>query len=243
MNEEVHIRGRLLVTGDTHGEQARLVYLARWMQTGDVLFEVGDFGFLFGNDKSEEGFLNDVQNFLEDKEAYIVFVDGNHENHSALNALPVENWCGAKVHKLRSRIIHVLRGEILHIKSKKIFCFGGAFSIDRAYRELNKSYWKEELPTDDDYRNGNKNLELCEFKVDYILTHTCPLSTVYFMNGRHDAVEELPLQNYLEWVRERTSYKTWYFGHWHIDQKFWKNQVALLYDVIDMESEKNIVDD
>jgi predicted phosphodiesterase len=242
MDKEVNQTGRLLVTGDTHGEQARLAYIARYMQKGDILFEAGDFGYLFCNDKDEAEFLNDVQNFLENKQAYIVFVDGNHEAHAALNALLVEEWCGARVHKLRERIIHVLRGEILHIRGRKIFCFGGAFSIDRAYRELNKSYWLEELPTDSDYENGNKNLESCGFQVDYILTHTCPLSTVFSLNGRHNSKEELPLQNYLEWVREKVTYDTWYFGHWHTDERLWKNQVALFYDVIDMESGKKILD-
>ena len=61
---------------------------------------------------------------------------------------------------------YVCRGEILKIfrseeqsEPIKIWCFGGAFSIDRQYRKLNESYWEEELPTDADYANSNKNLE------------------------------------------------------------------------------------
>ena len=73
---------------------------------------------------------------------------------------------------IRSRIIHVLRGEVLSLKGKRIFCFGGAFSIDRAYRTLNKSYWKEEVPSEEDYENGNKNLKACDYKEDYVITHT-----------------------------------------------------------------------
>lgn len=192
---------------------------------------------------SEERFLNDIQDSLEAKDAYIVFVDGNHENHAALNSLPVERWCSARVHRLRPRIIHLLKGEILNICGKKIFGFGGAFSIDRAYRELNRSYWQEELPEDGDYKNANENLERCEFQVDYILTHTCPLSTVYLLNKAYNAKEEVPLQNYLEYVRERTKYREWFFGHWHIDRRMLRKQFAVFYDIINMEAGESILDE
>lgn len=235
---EISKNGRLLVTGDTHGEQARLIYIERWLQNGDILFQLGDFGYLFKNSRSEEAFLNDIQNLLEMKDAYIVFVDGNHECHPALNSLTVEMWCGASVHRLRSRIIHLLRGEILNIRGKKIFGFGGAFSIDWVYRELNRSYWDEELPGNNDYKNASKNLERFGFELDYILTHTCPLSTVYILNGRHNAEEEFALQNYLEYVRERTKYCEWFFGHWHIDRRLLRKQTAVYYDIINMETGK-----
>lgn len=240
---EIRKSGRLLVTGDTHGDQARWIYIERWLQNGDILFQLGDFGYLFESNGNEELFLNDIQDSLEAKDAYFVFVDGNHENHAVLNSLPVETWYGARVHRLRSRIIHLLRGEVLNIRGKKIFGFGGAFSIDRAYRKLNRSYWYEELPGDDDYKNANENLERYGFQVDYILTHTCPLSTAYLLNGTHNATEEIPLQNYLEYVRERTKYSEWFFGHWHIDRRLLRKQSAVFYDIIDMETGKSILDE
>jgi hypothetical protein len=228
---------RLIITGDTHGEQNTLAYIAQnALREGDALFVAGDFGFCFWGNKQEESFLNDVEFFLRKKNAYLLFVDGNHENHRLLNALPEESFCNARVHKLRPHIIHVIRGEILYIKGKKIFCFGGAFSIDRAFRELNVSYWEEELPTDTDFSNGNKNLKACGNSVDYIITHTCALSMTYSLNGRHDVVEERSLQNYLEWIRTSVSYEKWYFGHWHIDKKLWDNQIAVYYHVLDMET-------
>ena len=41
------ITGRLLVTGDLHGDTAALVMIAKKMLEGDVLFVAGDFGFIF----------------------------------------------------------------------------------------------------------------------------------------------------------------------------------------------------
>ena len=147
-NENPFITGRLLITGDTHGDQGAMTYLGRQLREGDCLFVAGDFGYIFLNDTSEKSYLRDVNRFLAKLNCYLVFVDGNHENHPALNSYPVTTWNGARCHKICSRIIHVCRGEILKIyKSEeqtepiKIWCFGGAFSIDRQYRKLNESYW------------------------------------------------------------------------------------------------------
>lgn len=237
-----HQQGRLLVTGDTHGDQAALAMIMKQVKNGDILFVAGDFGYVFMNDRNEWCFLNDVELFLEKKDIYLVFVDGNHENHKALNSFPVEEWCGARVHKVRKRIIHVLRGEILEIHQRKIFCFGGAFSIDRRWRELDKSYWEEEIPVDEEYRNGNKNLEAYEYKVDYVLTHTCPLNLVPCLGSVHKAEEELPLQNYLQWISDQTEpfRKMFYFGHWHEDMELGKKCRAIYTDVVDMETGEKI---
>lgn len=61
--------------------------------------------------------------------------------------------------------------------------FWRSFSIDRAYRTLNKSYWEEEIPSEEDYKNGNKNLKACDYKVDYVITHTCPLNLIPSLGG------------------------------------------------------------
>lgn len=230
--------GRLLVTGDLHGDAGALTIISRKMLAGDVLFVAGDFGFIFLDTNSERCFLDDVDSFLKRKNAWIVFVDGNHENHRALNAYPVEEWQGARVHRIRSRVIHVLRGEILEIKGHKIFCFGGAFSIDRAYRVLNKTYWEEEIPTDEDYKNGNAHLEKCGYQVDFALSHTCPLNMIPYLGGRHSAQEEFQLQNYLQWVHDcAVPYlKCWYFGHWHQDRDLPGKCRVIYLDVVDMET-------
>ena len=273
-SENSLITGRLLITGDTHGDQGAMTYLARQLREGDCLFVAGDFGYIFLNDTSEKSYLRDVNRFLAKLNCYLVFVDGNHENHPALNAYPVTCWNGARCHKICSHIIHVCRGEILKIfrseeqsEPIKIWCFGGAFSIDRQYRKLNESYWEEELPTDADYANSNKNLEAEGYQIDYAITHTCPLYRVRTLGCYHAAREEGPLQNYFQWVCDKLNetnemsadgsdekkgrFKRWYFGHWHTDwNKNWLELMhleelpqkcrAIYLDVEDMETGKRI---
>lgn len=231
--------GRLLITGDTHGDAAALALIVKQMEPSDALIVAGDFGFVFRDTPDEWSFLNDVDCFLRKMGSYIIYVDGNHENHQVLNKLPVEYWNGAKVHRVRSRILHVLRGEVLTLKDKNIFCFGGAFSIDRSVRVLNKSFWEEELPTDEDYCNGNSNLEKYD-RIDYIVTHTCPLNLVPCLGTFHAAAEERQLQNYLQWVSERFPDAGWFFGHWHQDRMLGNRFRAIYLDLVDMETGQKI---
>ena len=242
MEQERKNPGRLLITGDTHGDTAALRMLSKQLLPGDMLFVAGDFGFVFRDDDDERAFLDDMDGFLQKTDGYIIFVDGNHEHHRALNAFPVEEWNGARVHRIRSRIIHVLRGEILQLKGKRIFCFGGAFSIDRAYRELNKTYWEEEIPTDQDYQNGNQNLGACNYQIDYAVTHTCPLDLIRRLGGYHAAAEERQLQNYLQYVSDMISstLKKWYFGHWHRDMELGEKFRVIYLDLVDMETGEKI---
>ena len=59
-----------------------------------------------------------------------LFVDGNHENFTRLNSLPIEEWHGGRVHKIREHVIHLMRGEMFDLDGKMIFTFGGARSHD-----------------------------------------------------------------------------------------------------------------
>lgn len=124
---------------------------------------------------------------LESKNAYIVFVDGNHENHNFINRTEIsEFWC-AKAISYCLEIIHIMRGEIVNIDGIKIFCFGGAYSVDRFWREKNKTYFEEELPNENEYDSGLNNLINADFKVDYIITHTCQRRLVKKFGQRHKA--------------------------------------------------------
>ena len=62
---ETEISGRLLITGDLHGDTAALTMLARQLREGDALFVAGDFGFVFWDNKDEHVFLDDVDRFLQ----------------------------------------------------------------------------------------------------------------------------------------------------------------------------------
>ena len=222
----------IYVTGDTHGDQILWdACKGNFRKEGDTIIDLGDFGigFFDGRYWPEEMFYD----YLSEQKYTVLFVDGNHENFEKLNSFPVSQWHGGRVRFIRDNVIHLMRGEIYDIDGKKVFCFGGGYSLDKDYRVPGRTWWPQEMPNDGEYRNATKNLEECGFKVDYILTHTAPACTVEYMSRlslgiKNTVVEELPLTSYLQWIVEKAQYDKWFFGHFHIDAELWKNQYAVL---------------
>lgn len=218
----------IYVTGDTHGEQARMLLLEKQtgLQVGDTLIVCGDFGYLFLNDRSENAFLDD----LEKKPYTYCFVDGNHENFPAIFQYPQETWNGGSVHRVRRNVLHLMRGQVFVLEGKRIFTMGGAYSIDRATRKEGDSWWRQELPDNDEYHQAYRNLSRHGNTVDYILTHTMPRETI-LRYGRYPDVHDMELTGFLEWVMYEVKYTHWYCGHWHDDCDLPQHITLLWHDV------------
>lgn len=228
----------ILVTGDVHGDILLLLEMVRSIENDEMLFVTGDFGLFWFDINSNSDKYTILNNMLESKNAYIVFVDGNHENHNFINRTEISEFCGAKCHKLLPRVIHIMRGEIVNIDGIKIFCFGGAYSVDRFWREKNKTYFEEELPNENEYDSGLNNLINADFKVDYIITHTCQRRLVKKLSQRHKAIEEIKLQNYIQWIVDNVEYKKHYFGHWHMDKKISESDIAIFNNIRNMHTDE-----
>lgn len=228
----------VLVTGDVHGDILLLLEMVRSIENDEMLFVTGDFGLFWFDINSNSDKYTILNNMLESKNAYIVFVDGNHENHNFINRTEISEFCGAKCHKLLPRVIHIMRGEIVNIDGIKIFCFGGAYSVDRFWREKNKTYFEEELPNENEYDSGLNNLINADFKVDYIITHTCQRRLVKKLGQRHKAIEEIKLQNYIQWIVDNVEYKNHYFGHWHMDKKISESDIAIFNNIRNMHTDE-----
>lgn len=223
----------IYVTGDVHGELSRIDEIEQRItpEPSDYIVVCGDFGFVFTGGKLEEKVLD----YLSQKKYTLLFVDGNHENHVALNKYPTEEWCGGSIHRIRDNIIHLMRGQVFVLEGKRLFTFGGAFSTDRGYRKLNYSYWDEEIPTADEISLARENLAKHGNVVDYIFTHTLPTSVIK-LKGFYvdDKMPDKKFTDYLDEVRESIKYKKWFAGHFHLDE--YANQtdnIRILYKSID----------
>ena len=224
----------IYITGDTHGDQSRFALLGEhgepnWI-ADDYLIICGDFGYIFANDERENAFLD----VLAKKPYTICFIDGNHENFPAIFNYPMEMWNGGKIHRIRHNIIHLMRGQVFKIDDKTFFTMGGAYSIDRYVRTEGISYWKEELPNNDEYHEASASLESCNYSIDYIITHTAPREIIFKM-GYYPNVHSMEFTGFLEWIMYKTKYKEWFFGHWHLDNQVDEKFRALLLDVVAIE--------
>ena len=169
---------------------------------------------------------------------------------------PIKEWNGGKVHEIRNNVLHLMRGEVFTIEDKKFFAFGGASSHDiqdgildyndedwrEKAKELDKqgkymyrikglTWWKEELPNEEEIKNGLDNLKKENNKVDYIITHSPSTSELYLMGGK-GLYEPDVLTNYLEEVKAATEYKKHLFGHMHVNKTINDRDICLYEQIV-----------
>lgn len=245
---------KIYITGDTHGDVRRFnttsFYEQKEMTKDDYVVILGDFGLIWdwrGESREERNWLN----WLEDKPFTTLFIDGNHENHDRLNEMLVENWCGGKIHKVRPSVIHLMRGQVFAMDGLKIFTFGGASSHDikdgilepgdtrikrwskdygKLFRVNKQSWWERELPTEEEMQEGRDNLAKNNWIVDYVLTHCTSASTTALM-GEGLYGQDI-LTRYLQELKEKLTYKKWFFGHHHIDKQISTDEICLFEQII-----------
>lgn len=243
----------IYLTGDTHGEinlkklSNKNFLEGKSLSKNDYVIILGDFGLLWRKDETFEYWLK----FLNERNFKILFVDGNHENFNLINEYPIEIWNGGKIHKISDNIYHLMRGQIFTIDNLKFFTFGGASSIDILERKENIDWWKEELPSYSELNEGLINLQNHNFKVDYILSHTCSQSTIneiYNINKDYvleNCTKETQfefkrftsshysnidiLNRYFDEIKKITAYTHWYFGHFHMDLPI-NNKETIVYN-------------
>lgn len=133
------------LAGDWHGSFSQAAKVCDWAaeQGVEIIFQLGDFGIWY-NDKP---FLNKLQQRLEIHGQRLYFVDGNHEDFPRLYEKKVLD---DGTRQVRERIFHLPRGFRFTVNDTTFLALGGAASIDRKFRVLNRSYWEEELITDED---------------------------------------------------------------------------------------------
>ena len=241
----------IYVTGDTHGRLHREKLDATEWPEGqtlthdDYVVVCGDFGGVFGPAERDEEILG----WWESQPWTTLFVDGNHENHDALDAMSAEERFGAPVHVIpgHPHVIHLMRGHVYDLpvnatETVSVLAMGGARSTDRAWRVEGESWWAREMPSDEEYDRCTASLEKRSWRVDYVLTHELPADLrMHALDWRSYA--ELasgadPLSNYLQWVYDTLDSKAlrmWYAGHYHVDKAVGEMVRVLFNDVVALD--------
>ena len=243
----------IFITGDTHGDFTRfkkeIFYEQAGMTKDDCAIICGDFGGIWNGDADERHWLD----WLEAKPFTTLFVSGNHENFDLLAEYPTEDWHGGKVQRIRPSVIHLMRGQIYNIQGKTFFTMGGGSSHDiqdgileaddpllkkkcrrldargAMYRINHLSWWKEELPSEEEYQTARANLERHGWQVDYIISHCCSTSVQDKLSGGFYKADALT--DFLEEVAQRCQFKYQFFGHYHTDRVI-RGKYVLLYEQI-----------
>lgn len=218
----------MFIVGDTHfNHDIKKIKTVRKTCKDDYPYEqnylivCGDFGLIwYGRENDEERWW---KTWYNDQPFTTLFVPGNHENYNRLfsDEFPEVDMFDDKVKQISDKIFMLQRGHIYNIDGKSFFCMGGAESIDKEHRQINISWWPQELPTYKELELGLHNLQHYHGKVDYIISHT---TSNKILESIEDMIKceikpdiEIGLRKYFDHIQETVEFKQWFFGHFHYD--------------------------
>lgn len=221
--------GRIFVCGDTHRDndiaklQPQNFTIQKDLTKDDVLIVAGDWGGIWYNDYRDK----DILEWWESRNFTTLVVDGNHENHNAIEELRIVEKFGGKARRVSESVFIAGRGEIYTINGKKILTLGGADSIDKHLRIKGLDWWEQESITQKDFNNALDNLERYNYDVDYFITHTGGGEVVRFLG-----FNAFPSDKYIDFILNGLPPKTrHYCGHYHVDMVV-NLRSKILYDSI-----------
>ena len=211
---------KIACIGDQHGNIRNFIrvvdYINNIYPEIDTLIQVGDFGLM---GEGFERYLLKMNKYLMKMNKYLYFIDGNHENHIWLQKKIDKNSKLSEVH-LSSNIIYIPRGSIKRFNKSIILFVGGAFSVDRAYRKLNKTYWLEETLNPNEMPYILENLYKFK-KIDLMISHDTPnvfnqqLATSHY-KFKYNNIEDASHKSLLSYIWEEAGKPNVISGHYHL---------------------------
>lgn len=246
----------IYLTGDTHGDFSRFGRKGfselNSLTKNDYVLICGDFGGIWDGGSAEQTALD----WLDARPFTTLFVDGNHENFDLLKTYPAIPWHGGAAQRIRPTVLHLLRGQVYTLEGLRFFTMGGGRSHDiddgilepddplfrqkrrwldasqALYRINHRSWWKEELPCEAEYRTARDNLEQNDWTVDCVVSHCAPTSIQQkLLNGT--SVPD-SLTEFLEDISQRCRFRHWFFGHYHMDGHVGDQFIYLYQELIQL---------
>lgn len=206
---------RVLFVGDVHGNTSWFEWASDYaVEHGcTAMVQCGDLGY-WPHVEWGQAFLDDISKSLEGDGLELFWIDGNHDNHDA-----IEGWMKAssrsawpcKIDDRWPLLRYIPRGMTWDWGGTKFLGLGGGFSIDKDQRILGASYWPQELITIAD-------TERCfdVGKVDVLVSHDAPIECEL---GSKITGERFPQsesnQKMVSAVRDQCKPEHIVHGHWH----------------------------
>jgi predicted phosphodiesterase len=200
----------IVVAGDWHGDISWVSHALRMAKAEgiDTIVQVGDFGY-WEHEKEGVYYLDKMNENAALRGVNIVWLDGNHENHTLLH----QRYADAEKSdegfwKIRDHVWYSPRGNAWDWWGKRLMTLGGAFSIDRQWRVFEKSWWPGEVITPE-----QEALAISQGKIDYFFTHDSPtnIPMELFKNDYDSQANRAAVSRVAEACRP----SVWFHGHYH----------------------------
>ena len=211
------------LTGDTHRDFARIFEFCEEYNTTveDILVILGDAGINIRCDFRD----TELKQELAELPITLLCVHGNHEERPFELGYEEMEWHGGRVYFEEEfpNLLFAKDGEIYDFDGKKAIVIGGAYSIDKYYRlRYGLPWFQSELPTDEIKDYVEAQLEKCDWKVDYVFTHTVPVEyepVWAFLPGVDQSKVDKTMEYWLQEIADRLEFEGWYAGHYHVESQ------------------------
>lgn len=173
----------ITLIGDIHGDYSKYLDI---IATTNYSVQLGDFGFDYSR--------LDVVNANHHK-----IIPGNHDNYDRISDYPY----------------HIFQNDygIFELNGVKFGYIRGAYSIDKAYRIPNVSWWSNEELS---YKSCTDCINFFQYyKPRIILSHDCPFSIVPLIATNNWKLNSSRTGQLLDQIWKIVKPKFWYFGHHH----------------------------
>lgn len=224
------------ITGDTHREFERVEIHCLLYETvkTDTLIILGDAGINYLLDARDVV----VKEYLATLPITLFCVHGNHEERAEnIKTYRKKKYFGGTVYyeKEYPNILFAKSGEIYTICGKQCLVIGGAYSVDKEYRlEHGLKWFESEQLTEDEKQAVETKLNIVDWTVDYVFSHTCPIHvrpTHLFLKGINQSKVDTSMEEWLQSIADKLKFTKWYFGHYH-DNWCYDKYKMLFTDII-----------
>jgi 3-oxoacid CoA-transferase subunit A len=211
------------ITGDTHRAFGLTAVLCDKLEitADDVLILLGDAGINYYGSVKDRRFK---QEFCK-LPLTLFCIHGNYEHRpNMLKSYTEKKWRGGKVYVEPSfpNLLFAKDGELFKLAGKKCIVIGGAYRVDKPRKIANgERGWSEEQISAVIRRRVAKRLTAADWKVDVVLSHTCPLKyepRETFAQGVNRRGADKSTESWLDIIENKLTYEKWYCGHYHTSE-------------------------
>ncbi len=213
----------IYITGDTHRDFTRILFLTYQNKTtiDDIIIILGDAGINFCDKVTDDS----LKKQLSQEPITFFCIHGNHEKRpQTISTYKEKQFKGGTVYyeEAYPNLLFAKDGEIYNFNNKKVLVIGGAYSVDKEYRQaLGYGWWEDEQPSQEIKNRILKAIKKNKNEVDIVLSHTCPykyLPYEVFLPGIDQSTVDKSTEKFLDDIENTLNYKKWYCGHYHTEK-------------------------